>query len=329
MHEVGGVVALHLQDQLQVVAQVVLAHAEGLGQVALVVTACYTAHQTHFRQVVEPYTVQRLGQSKRVFALLYLQDTVALERMSGLDDLQRVGLRHRHDDGEVAVHTRLERSAAAEDGVAVQEEHRIGHRHGTVLVERTSRQAGTRQVDEVDVTRHGVVGRQGDGRRAGGGVVEAELRVGVGRNHHVGRAVREVVGEAVEAVGAVRAGHLGTDDVSCRILQCHIHSGHAAVVGQHDGTADLGVLGTPSDSGIAVAGGAAVAVEVGRDRIFIDHARQGRVVEERGLQASVDRGVGQVAVLDFALQHKLVHGLVARHPVEHHTRFGFGGSDAS
>ena len=72
---------------MQVVAEVVLAQAEATWQVALVITSGYAAHKAHLRHVVETHAVQRFVEGETVRILLYAQDTVALERMTGFEYL--------------------------------------------------------------------------------------------------------------------------------------------------------------------------------------------------------------------------------------------------
>ena len=119
MHKVGHIVALQLQHELHVVAYIVGTQAESLGQVTLVDTAGYTAHQAHLGHVVEPHAIQRLGQGKGVGSLLHMQDALALEGMAGLEDTQRVGLALGERQLEVSVRAGLQGRAAAQQRVAV------------------------------------------------------------------------------------------------------------------------------------------------------------------------------------------------------------------
>ena len=73
VHDLSGVVTLKHEDELQVVTQVVFAQAKSVLEVSLVVT----------------------GQRKSVLSLLYMQNAVSLEGMSGLEHLQLTGLRGR------------------------------------------------------------------------------------------------------------------------------------------------------------------------------------------------------------------------------------------
>ena len=95
VHDLGGVVTLKHEDELQVVTQVVFAQAKSVLEVSLVVTAGHTTYESHFRLVVESHAIQRFGQRKSVLSLLYMQNAVSLEGMSGLEHLQLTGLRGR------------------------------------------------------------------------------------------------------------------------------------------------------------------------------------------------------------------------------------------
>ena len=97
MHEMRRIVALELQHQLQVIAQVVGTNTESALQVALVYATGYTTDQSYLGLVVETHAVQRFVQREGLLAILYTQDTLALEGMSGLEDLQgiRLTLGHR------------------------------------------------------------------------------------------------------------------------------------------------------------------------------------------------------------------------------------------
>ena len=92
VYEMCGVVALELQHELQVIAEVVLAQTKAMRQVALIVSSGYTADEAHFRLVVEAYTVQGLRQCKSLAAAFDTQDAIAFERMPGFEDLQFVQL---------------------------------------------------------------------------------------------------------------------------------------------------------------------------------------------------------------------------------------------
>ncbi len=140
INEMRHIVALQFQDELQVVTQVVTAQAKGFGQVALVVTAGYASYEPHFGLIVEPHAVQRLRQGEGVFALFHAQNTVALEGMSLLDNLQGIRLPHGERQLEVTVNAGFQRCSVAADRVAVQEEHRARHRDRTALIERTTAQ---------------------------------------------------------------------------------------------------------------------------------------------------------------------------------------------
>ena len=87
VHDLGGVVTLKHEDELQVVTQVVFAQAKSVLEVSLVVTTGYTAYESHFRLVVEAHSVQRLGQGKGVFTLLHMQYAIPLKGVSRLEDL--------------------------------------------------------------------------------------------------------------------------------------------------------------------------------------------------------------------------------------------------
>ena len=92
VHEMRRIVALELQHQLQVIAQVVGTNTESALQVALVYATGYTTDQSYLGLVVEAYAVQRLVERECLLAILYAQDTLALEGMSGLEDLQGIRL---------------------------------------------------------------------------------------------------------------------------------------------------------------------------------------------------------------------------------------------
>ena len=150
VHEMRDVVALQLQHQLHIIADVVCTQTEGFGQVALVDTAGYTAYKTHLRQVVEPYSIQRLGDGKGVFAFLYLQDTIALEHVSWFEDTQYVGLTLAYRQFEITVRACRQRHTVAQHRVAVQGEHRTRYRYGRELVQRTTGQTRGGSVGEVN-----------------------------------------------------------------------------------------------------------------------------------------------------------------------------------
>ena len=128
VNEAGHVIALELQHELQAVAEVVRTQAESCRQVALVYTAGYTAHEAHLSQVVEPYAIQRLGQSKRFFPVLHAQYTISFESVSGFEDTQRISLVLVQSQLECSVGSRLQRCAVAQHSVAVEGEHCTGYR---------------------------------------------------------------------------------------------------------------------------------------------------------------------------------------------------------
>ena len=85
------VVALYLQHELQIVAQVVLAEAQGGRQSLLILTACYAAYQPNFCTVVEAYSIQCLDERERGVGAGGDQPAVVGERVSGFSHLQAAG----------------------------------------------------------------------------------------------------------------------------------------------------------------------------------------------------------------------------------------------
>ena len=60
--DMSCIVALELQNQLQVVAQIVLTQTETVLERFLVVTAGHATQEAHFGRVVETHTVQRFDE---------------------------------------------------------------------------------------------------------------------------------------------------------------------------------------------------------------------------------------------------------------------------
>ena len=205
VHEVRYVVALELQHELQVIAEVVRTEAEGFGQVALVDTAGYTADEAHLGLVVEPYAVQRLGQGKRVCPFLYVQDSFALKHVSRLEDMQCVGLTLAQRQLEITVRTRHQRYAVAQHRVAVEREHRPGYGDGREFVQRASCQADGGGIDEVDVRGYSMIRRQRHAGALGTRIIITELRVRVRRHYSELRTAADVVGQAVKQERTVGA----------------------------------------------------------------------------------------------------------------------------
>ena len=160
-------------------------------QVALVVTAGYTAYQPYFRLVVEPHGVQRLGQSERVSSLLYMQDAFSLKLMSCLEHLQTARLPFRYKQFEIAVYPRCQRVIAAPHRVAVQQEHSTCYGNSGVLIQHSSRQSNRSRVHKVNTRSHGVVRRKRYTGGTGTGVIEREHTILMGRNNAVVSSMRD------------------------------------------------------------------------------------------------------------------------------------------
>ena len=134
MHQMRSVVALELQHELQVIAEVVLTQTKAMWQVALIVTSGDTTDEAHFGLIIETDTVQRFVQGKSLFAVLYAQNTLAFEGMSGFENLQFVQLPFGDCQLKGTVDSGRQRSTVAANRVPVEHEHRTGYRNGAVLV---------------------------------------------------------------------------------------------------------------------------------------------------------------------------------------------------
>ena len=88
MDDMGCVVAFEHQHQLEVIAEVVLAQAETVGQCLLIDTSGDTTDQAHFGLVVEPDPVNRFDRGEGL-GTIDRQLALRLERMPAFDDLKR------------------------------------------------------------------------------------------------------------------------------------------------------------------------------------------------------------------------------------------------
>ena len=80
--DMSRIVALELQNQLQVVAQIVLTQTETVLERFLVVTTGHSSHEAHFGRVVETHTVQRFDEREGGVAFGDEQPAVTKESMA-------------------------------------------------------------------------------------------------------------------------------------------------------------------------------------------------------------------------------------------------------
>ena len=125
-------IAFQCQDECRVVTQVVFREREAERLVLLDRTACHAADQLHLRLVPEADVVHRLL-IVVVVTVSVEQATVVLERMVRFLHLYRV-YSCRNAEGELAIRCGFDRLSIGRHHLAVDAEHCVFHRNGTVLV---------------------------------------------------------------------------------------------------------------------------------------------------------------------------------------------------
>ena len=318
-HHIAHVVALELEDQAEVVAQIVVREAEAEGQGRLVETAADASREAHLGLVPHAHTVERCVEGEQAVAI-HTHIAVAVEVVAVLDHLQREGATLRHAQLEVAVGVGAHRRAGEAHRRAVEAEAGVAHRHRAVLEEHTAGEAHRADVVEVNPLRIAAVQRQRDGGRRGVGIVVAEL--GGLRGGGDGIFHTAAVGQTVEEVGTRG---VGGD---------HLHRG--AVVGPRGGDGDAGASAavlvvhaagdaavgrTRAGGDVACADGIAFAGVAHRHAVLPHGAdlRVGRAVHPEAVGRGAEGGPGSVGVVvGPCLDEELVGAAVGQAPGETH-----------